>query len=711
MKHPASSTKHPLPVCVTPAKEVAPKECGATWCVLGESPWLELSLAEQPLPTGWVLLQGRLLRKQGSWAAYLHAETADSETGLLTSDLPISRKGTINQLVYLPKGTRRLLLEPMQGEGEFTLEDLTLRPVPQTERVRRMYSRIFGIIYYKPRTKRKRAGLHVRTAVFQLQDAYRIAGNLRDFTPSMPYPQWIDRFDTLTEKDLAAIKRDIRRLSKYPTFYIRVLRSELLEPMATAQTLASLDSQLYAKHVLLTAGSDLPRHENAWLIMLPAGVTLAPHALYWLARAINDETKLRMVYADHDALDANEERCGPVFKPDWSPELLRRTNYIGHACAIRADVACKMPELQADPPPMHALLLRTEELLPRYTIAHVHAPLFHVPQAISKETWEQTSPAAVAAHLARQNILADVTPTDRGHCRVRYPLPDNPPLVSVIIPTRDALDVLKTCVESLLAKTIYPRYELIIVDNQSQETATRRWFQYIAKHPLVQVLRYDAPFNYSAINNHAVERSTGQAVCLLNNDTEVMHAGWLREMMSLLMQPRVGVVGAKLYFTDGRIQHAGDAVGPGGCADHFHSCLAGDDPGYCDRAILTQDLSAVTAACMLTWKHVYSRLGGLDAERLPVAFNDVDYCLRVREAGLRVLWTPHAELYHHESYSRGEDDMTPERLAQSRKEVEYMRERWKRTLQHDPYYNPNLSYAKPDFTLNVAPMGDRPWAR
>ncbi len=224
----------------------------------------------------------------------------------------------------------------------------------------------------------------------------------------------------------------------------------------------------------------------------------------------------------------------------------------------------------------------------------------------------------------------------------------------------------------------------------------------------MRVISYDHPFNYSAINNSAVIQASGELICLLNNDTEVMNPNWLDEMVSHLLRPGVGVVGAKLYYGDGRIQHGGDAVGPGGCADHLHGGLAADDPGYQRRAACAQELSAVTAACLLTHRQLFLALGGLDEINLPVAFNDVDYCLRVGEAGWRIVWTPFAELYHHESVSRGKD-VSPSQLARAKRELRYMKKRWAQRLEHDPAYNPNLSYDRPDFSLSHAPNVVLPW--
>jgi GT2 family glycosyltransferase len=246
------------------------------------------------------------------------------------------------------------------------------------------------------------------------------------------------------------------------------------------------------------------------------------------------------------------------------------------------------------------------------------------------------------------------------------------------------------------------------VDNQSADPEALAYLAKIAGHPAVRVLRHDRPFNYSAINNFAARQAQGEMLCLLNNDTEVISPDWLEEMAGHLLQARVGAVGARLLYPDGRVQHGGVAVGPGGCADHLHADLARAEPGYCRRAVIAQELSAVTAACMLTWKHLYERLGGLNERALPVAFNDVDYCLRLQDAGYRVVYAADAELHHHESASRGIDSTRRERRRAVR-EVNYMRAQWRERMRHDPYYNPNLSYEQPNFTLNWKPRVTKPW--
>jgi GT2 family glycosyltransferase len=334
------------------------------------------------------------------------------------------------------------------------------------------------------------------------------------------------------------------------------------------------------------------------------------------------------------------------------------------------------------------------------------------PHNTVEDVWEEPRWCVekLREHLKRRRVAAEVSETRLGCRRVRYRLPENPPLISIIVPTRDAVGLLRQCVESVLGKTTYSRFELLMVDNQSVDPDALAYFGELGGRSSVRVLRYDRPFNYSAINNFAAKEARGEVLCLLNNDTEVISPDWLEEMVGHLLQDRVGAVGARLLYADGRVQHGGVTVGPGGCADHLHAELPRSHPGYCQRAVIAQELSAVTAACMLTWKHVYDQVGGFDGKNLPVAFNDVDYCLRLQDAGYRVIYTPHAELYHHEWGTRGVDTTRRQRWR-ARREINYMRRRWRERMKHDPYYNPNLSYDQPNFTLNWKPRIKKPWER
>ena len=281
--------------------------------------------------------------------------------------------------------------------------------------------------------------------------------------------------------------------------------------------------------------------------------------------------------------------------------------------------------------------------------------------------------------------------------RLRFAVPEPQPLVSLIIPTRDRADLLRACVGSIRDRTTYANYEILVIDNGSSEPQTLAYLKELTQTPNIRVLAYDRPFNYSAINNFAVGAARGEIVGLVNNDIEVISPGWLTEMVSWAAQPDVGCVGAKLYYPDDTIQHAGVILGVGGVANHAHLHLPRTAAGYFGRAVVVGNWSAVTGACMLVRRSVYLEAGGLDAENLAVAFNDVDFCLRVRECGYVNVWTPYAELRHHESVSRGRDD-TPEKRQRFVQEVGYMQNRWGATLERDPYYSVNFSRAMPAFS-------------
>ncbi|MGB8633713.1 MAG: glycosyltransferase family 2 protein, partial [Rhodanobacteraceae bacterium] len=355
----------------------------------------------------------------------------------------------------------------------------------------------------------------------------------------------------------------------------------------------------------------------------------------------------------------------------------------------------------------HDLTLRISEQLEDREIIHIPKVLYHwraTTGSTAKSPDEKDYAAskarrAVEDHLRRSSIPGDVTHTEAGYLRVKYSLPETPPRVSLIIPTRDRLDLLRMSVGSILENTSYPDFEVIIVDNQSQEPETIAWCKEIATNdPRVRILPHDKPFNFSRINNDAVARASGEIIGLVNNDIEATDPGWLAEMVSHAIRPDVGAVGAKLYYPDGSIQHAGVILGFGGVAGHVYCSKPKDHAGQMGRAMLVQNMSAVTAACLVVRKEAYLAVGGMN-EDLRVAFNDIDFCLRLLKAGYRNVWTPHAELIHHESASRGLED-TMEKQRRFASESQLMKAIWGEMLNRDPAYNTNLSLSLEPFTLH-----------
>ena len=672
-------------------------------------------MSEQPFPSGWLLIEANLRAYGCDRTARLYADTGVPENEMPVFDLPLSAKGILVELIKLPPGTRGLLLQPMNSIGEFSLNGPSLRQVGRLERLLRMGFRVLATRHSQPRQRLRRLGLRWYTPFLNLKRAYQLAGYLRAYAPAPAYSDWLARFDRLHARDLKHIARSAVRLLAGIRFEAWVVSSAESSPSELQGTTASLAAQLLPAASVVQIACNAARQpqcepegdaRKAWIFLLPAGATLSPHALYWFTHEISRHPEAGWVYCDHDHVSESGEQIDPAFKPDWSPELLRSTNYIGPAAAVRADVWLAAGGYAAAAGP-HDFWLRVSEQLESRQIRHICAPLLHLPTTLDARLAADDA-QAVARHLARMGRAAQVATDQWGHCRVLLALPVDQPLVSIIVPTRDRLDLLQPCIESVLEKTSYREFELLVVDNRSSEPATLAYLAEIGRHAQVRVLRYAQAFNFSAINNFAAAEARGDYLCLLNNDTAVISPDWLAEMLGRLRQADVGAVGAKLYFSDGRVQHGGDTVGPGGCANHLHHLLPGDAPGYMHRAVLAQDVSAVTGACLLTRRDLYQSLSGLNERDLAVAFNDVDYCLRLHEAGWRVVWTPYAELYHHESVSRGRDE-TPEKRARADREVAYMKQRWGQVMRHDPFYNPNLSYARPDFSLNHAPLVERPW--
>jgi GT2 family glycosyltransferase len=281
--------------------------------------------------------------------------------------------------------------------------------------------------------------------------------------------------------------------------------------------------------------------------------------------------------------------------------------------------------------------------------------------------------------------------------KVNWPIASNEPLVSLVIPTKNGMGLVKQCIESIEQLTSYKNWEILLVDNQSDKAEDIAYFKQLAKDKRIQLLSYDKPFNYSAINNYAIEYAQGSIVVLLNNDVEVISPDWLSEMVSLCSRDEVGCVGAKLYYPNDTLQHAGVILGLGGVAGHSHKYFDKAQDGYFKRLKIRQNLSAVTAACLAVRKDVYNQVNGLNEEDLTVAFNDVDFCLKVQAAGYKNVWTPYAELYHHESISRGTEN-TPEKRARFASEVDYMKRSWGSELRNDPYYHPLLTRDREDFS-------------
>ncbi len=454
----------------------------------------------------------------------------------------------------------------------------------------------------------------------------------------------------------------------------------------------------------------LKRATGDYVAFLDHDDMLAPFALYEVVKLLNSEPNTDFIYSDEDKMpSSSNKRFAPFFKPEWSPDTFRSYNYLCHFAVVRRSIIEHIGGFREgfDGSQDYDLILRITEVTQK--IRRIPKVLYHWRASSSSVASDMTIkpyayPAAKRAlteHLKKRGSTAEVLDGFAlGAYRVRYSVP---PFrrVAIIIPTKDQAEILRCCVSSVLSKTNHQPLEVVVVDNQSEDEGAKEVLEAIGQDPRIKVIRYDHPFNFSAINNFAVQSVEAEYIVFLNNDTEIINPGWLSAMLEFAQRQDVGAVGAKLYYPDDTVQHGGVVIGLGGVAGHAFRGFPRASQGYMGRLKIAHNVSAVTAACMMLRRAVFEEVGGFD-ERLSHAFNDVDLCLRVREKGYLNVFTPYAEVYHHESASRGYDLATPERTARFVKEVEFMKTRWKHVLDAgDPYYNPNLTLEKPDFSLKL----------
>ncbi len=438
--------------------------------------------------------------------------------------------------------------------------------------------------------------------------------------------------------------------------------------------------------------------------------TLAPFALYEVAKAISTDPAIDLLYSDEDKLSQDgKTRLKPHFKPDWSPENLRSYNYITHLMVIKKSLLDKVGHVRSgfEGSQDFDLVLRVSEQAKK--IYHLPKILYHwrehagstASNIKSKDYVTYSTKKAVASHLERVGVPARVVDGPFfGAARVLYDLPNPQPLVSIIIPNKNQAELLKRCIASIINNSTYMNYEIVLVDNGSTEPAVEALYTELQSEPKIRFFRWDHPFNFSGINNFAVEQARGSHLLFLNNDTEVISSDWIEAMLEFSTRSNVGAVGAKLLYPDTTLQHAGVILGIGGVAGHSHKYFPNSSYGYFGRLRVPQNLSAVTAACVMIPKPVFEAIGGFD-ESFAVAFNDIDLCLKIRALGKDIIWTPHAELTHYESKTRGYED-TPEKKARFKGEVKRFQAKWGEVLKKgDPFYNRNLSLTREDFSLRI----------
>ena len=449
--------------------------------------------------------------------------------------------------------------------------------------------------------------------------------------------------------------------------------------------------------------------KGEYVILADHDDTIPPQAFYEVAKAINKHPDCDVLYSDEDKLDMDGKALfDPHFKPDFNPDLLTSVNYICHLFVVKKELLDQVGGFRQefDGAQDYDFIFRCTEQAKE--IVHIPQVLYHwrchqdstASNPESKMYAFEAGSRAIMAHYERMGIPAERVEkgVDYGIYHTTYKIKGEP-LISIIIPNKDHSKDLDVCVRSILEKSTYRNLEFIIVENNSTEPETFAYYKKMKeKHPSFHVVTWKEGFNYSAINNFGASFAKGEYLLLLNNDTELLEPDSIREMLGFCQREEVGIAGARLLYADDTIQHAGVVIGFGGIAGHTFIGLHKAENSYFHRAMCAQDYSAVTAACLMTKKSVFEAVGGLSTE-LAVAFNDIDYCMKVRALGKLVVYAPYATLYHYESKSRGLED-TPEKVARFNREVAIFIKKWPDIIKNgDPYYNPNLTLRKSNFAL------------
>ncbi len=577
------------------------------------------------------------------------------------------------------------------------------------------------------------------------------------------YRAWFETYDTLTDDDRIAIRAHIARMTDPPL--ISVILPAYATPLPLLRAaIASVQAQLYPHwelciaddgspgealwrelqaqaaenprikivrrptngHISAASNSALSLATGAFATFLDHDDLLAEHALYLVAAEIEAHPDAELIYSDEDKIDARGLRSQPYFKTDWNAELMLAQNMINHLAVYRRATVEAVGGLREgfEGAQDHDLALRVAERTSPERIRHIPYILYHWrwqgAQGSFSRAWAdrcaEARRRAVAEHLERTGQAGEVSvqPGDARMLRVRRILPDSRLRISVIIPTRDRADLLRRAVDGVLSRTAYDPLDLLIIDNGSVEPATHALFESLNSDPRVRILAVPGPFNFAALMNRAVAETRGEMILLLNNDISVITPEWLDEMVAQALRPNVGAVGAKLYYPDGSLQHAGVVLGVGAGPDsvrvagHLYAGAWGGHVGYQGHLAMARNVSAVTAACLAMRRSVWDEVGGMDAEHLAVAFNDVDLCLKIRAAAYDIVWTPFAELFHHESASRG-SDLSPQAAQRFGGEVQVMRERWGTVLDNDPFYGGMFDRGHANYRPAAPPVRRSPW--
>ncbi|MFP0006332.1 glycosyltransferase family 2 protein [Escherichia sp. AP1800] len=722
-----------------------------SWVAEGNDPFFIIDLEQlSNISKGWYQFNISINCQPKQGLAKLYLDTGKGFNEFETVTLPYKRAVSVSRLFYLESPLVALRFDPLEQAATFAINQFEIAAVD----VKVVESALLARIQKEHQSYRDMPLEKIKKSILmdngdmsieRLQAFYNETFSVTPF--SVGYEEWIETVELPSLPGNKEVSLMLASMTHPPVIsivipvynpaeiYLRACLDSVLAQSYPHWELCIADDRspkehvqrvlreyeakdsrikvVYRKHnghISAASNSALEIAKGDFVALLDHDDVLPEHAMLFMAQAICEQPHTQILYSDEDKINARGERFDPHFKSDWNPDLFFSQNYVSHLGVYRRSLLQQIGgfRLGVEGSQDQDLLLRCLPHVAAEQIVHIPRVLYHWrtiegSTALASGEKSYTTEAGIKAlrdYFSKQQpevtVEAGLVPNTY---RVRYPISEPAPLVSLLIPTRDRRALTETAVRSIIDRSTYTHFEILILDNGSVEQETLDFFAQIQQEDSrVRVLRYDHPFNYSAINNFGVRHAKGAIIGLVNNDVEVINPDWLTEMVSHCMRPEIGCVGAKLYYSNDTLQHGGVILGIGGVAGHSHKQYSRHHPGYFSRLLLTQTLSAVTAACLLIRKNIYEEVAGLDEENLHVAFNDVDFCLKVREAGYRNLWTPYAELYHYESISRGAED-SPEKIARFAREVNFMKSKWGKHLELDPFYSPNLSKDREDFSI------------
>ncbi len=736
-----------------PVNDVAEASRGntGTWTSTGDDPQFLVQFPRRGLFASWYMITFNIESSNVTDEAKLYIDIGAGIDEAAALNIRYQSRKVAKRLVQIPRQLKNLRFDPQSCAGTFSIREFSVTPVTTAFAEQKMLKKLKN--WMPPAenatlecTRRdiQRQANHTGQS-YQSVLAENYSALFSDTPKNYNYGKWIAKYEYLhfpSEAQVAELLKapeqtvisvimptynsDIELLNAavqsvvdqiYPHWQLCISDGGSMVPgvVNTIKKWCESDHRISASFqsdatpIAANTNFALALAEGDYCVFLDHDDLLAKHALFEIACSVNEDHALKLIYSDEDKLDTRGVRLEPHFKPDWNPDLLLSQNYICHLVAVERQLLTKIGGCRSgfEGAQDHDLLLRVMREVESNEVKHIAKVLYHwrmaagstAASASAKSYTTESGVAAVQDYLRSTNADATVESGKYPNTyRVLWQLPVSAPKVSIIIPTRDRLDILSQCVSSVLSKTDYPDYEIIIVDNESEDLQTRAYFDEIRREPGIRVIPYVGAFNFSAINNFAVDHAHGTVITMMNNDIEVINRDWLREMVSHAVRPDVGCVGAKLLYKNNMVQHAGVILGIGGVAGHAHKYFDAESAGYFSRLHLTQNMSAVTAACLTVEKNLYLQAGGLNENDLKVAFNDVDFCLRIEALGFRNVWSPYALLYHHESLSRGHEN-TSEKKTRFDNEANYMQQHWGSQLREDPAYNRNLTLVHEDFSL------------